>query len=298
MTLRTQLLLLFVDGVEIRPTQQSSQEKDGTEEDDYVRQVIEEDRQYQYYDYYDTVDDAVLGQQQQQQKMRNDDNDDTKAKANGGNGERVMTEEERRQAEEERRAQELADRIAAERERKFQSDLARMDEQQKKVALKQKKVDRRKVQSVLQAAKHGDLYGVLGMRNWCIEIPARHINLPGGFHFHIPGLSLKTTTERDIKKQFRSRAIQVHPDKNRDGRAQEAFIAVEYAASILSDKQSRAEYDEERKRINTQTMLARRQLVTTTVTSTLQVTKQIIKGAHIILGPFFTPVLIIGFIIL
>ncbi|OEU08798.1 heat shock protein DnaJ, partial [Fragilariopsis cylindrus CCMP1102] len=51
-------------------------------------------------------------------------------------------------------------------------------------------------------------------------------------------------SERDIRKQFRTRAMQIHPDKNNDGRAQEAFIAVENAASILSDKQQRNIYDE------------------------------------------------------
>lgn len=37
----------------------------------------------------------------------------------------------------------------------------------------------------------------------------------------------------------------VHPDKNRDGRANEAFIAVENSASILTDKQSSKEYDQQ-----------------------------------------------------
>ena len=34
-----------------------------------------------------------------------------------------------------------------------------------------------------------------------------------------------------------------HPDKNRDGRAGEAFIAVENSASILSDEGLREKYD-------------------------------------------------------
>jgi hypothetical protein len=271
--------------------------------DDYVRQVIEEDQQhYQYYDYYDTTSttaEPIQGQQQQQQQqqMKNETKHNSTTTTTGKE-ETVMTKEERLKAEADRRAQELADKIAADRERKFQNDLSKMDEQQRKVALKQKRRDQKIAQHVLKAARHGDLYGVIGMKNWNIAIPPKQMTLPGGFHFHIPGLTIKSTTERDIKKQFRLRAIQVHPDKNRDGRAQEAFIAVEYAASILSDKKLRAVYDTERQRHNRERLAIQRQLVTTTVTSTLQVTKQIVKGVHIILGPFFTPVLIIGFIIL
>jgi DnaJ-class molecular chaperone len=86
----------------------------------------------------------------------------------------------------------------------------------------------------------------------------------------------------------------VHPDKNRDGRAQEAFIAVENAASILSDEGLRAEYD---KQVRSSTMERRqgaKELVINTASSVLQMVVKVLKAIHAVLGPFATPVIIIG----
>ena len=120
-----------------------------------------------------------------------------------------------------------------------------MDEAARKKALQQKKKDHRMVQAVLKAAKKEDWYGVLGLSSWGIRIPSRDIKLPfKGISLKVPGLTLKgAPTDKDIKKQFRIRARQLHPDKNRDGRAQEAFILVEHAASLLQDPEQRAAYD-------------------------------------------------------
>jgi hypothetical protein len=62
-----------------------------------------------------------------------------------------------------------------------------------------------------------------GIRNWNLKASSRELNV-AGFGFNIPGLTLKETTAKDIKRAYRIRAMLVHPDKNRDGRAQEAFL--------------------------------------------------------------------------
>lgn len=256
--------------------------------DDYVRQVLEEERQYyadeDYYAYYDEYnasadnDDQAHAQQNQQQQQ---------------------TEAERLQAEQELQAREEADRLAAQREKQFQAELDRMNEEQRKAALKQKRKDHRRVQAVLKAAQHNDLYSVLGLRNWNLKIPPRKIRITGlaSWGLTIPGVTLKETTEKDIRRQFRTMSKLVHPDKNKDGRASEAFIAVETAATILSDPHQRAMYDEERRLQREERMDAGKLVVSTTVRSVWQVSGHLVKTGRSILGPFATPVFILAFLI-
>jgi hypothetical protein len=252
--------------------------------DEYVRQVLEEERQhyatndYHYDEYYATNEDVYEERQQQA--------DDS------------MSEEERRILEQERLAQEQADRIAAERERQFQVELARMDKEQQKKALQQKKRDYRNVQKVLRAAHRNDLYGILGMRHWNLKLPATHIQLPFGgnnnhVQFTIPGITIKETTDQDIRKHFRIQARQLHPDKNKDGRAQEAFYALEMAAAILSDPNQREVYDQEIQRQRQERITANKQLVVAVSRRMWQLSSQTVKTAHTLLGPFFTSVMIL-----
>jgi DnaJ domain len=261
------------------------------DEDDYVRQVLEED-QLLYHDGYhhDDIRDGEGGYQMPT-----------------GEEERRRLQAEAEKEEEERTARERADRIAAERERQFQAELDRVDDDVRRAALmRQKRTDRRRVEAVLDAAKRGDLYGVLGIRfRWNVRVPALQVNVPlpgrflgGGLRLRIPGLALATTTERDIRRQFRIRATQVHPDKNRDGRAQEAFIAVEHAASVLSDGPQRASYDEGLRRVRADRNRARTLIVAGAVNAAWRVGLRVVGGTHAVLGPFLTPVLILGFLIL
>jgi hypothetical protein len=244
--------------------------------DEYVRQVIEEDQQHYGNEYYYgeyQADEDVYEQQHQKEEAF---------------------------SEEERLAREQADQWAAEREQQFQKELAKMDEAARKKALQQKKKDHRKVQAVLNAANREDWYGVLGLSSWGIQIPSRTIQLPfQGISFTIPGITLKgAPTDKDIKRQFRIRARQLHPDKNRDGRAQEAFILVEHAASILSDADERVVYDAQLKAKREQRMASNKKLVSTATKCMLQVSSQVVKTAHMILGPFFTSVMILLAIII
>lgn len=248
-----------------------------------MREVVEEDRQH-YNDYYGEEDGDA---------HNNNNDDDEEARDD------YVDEEQRRRDEEERAAREAADRIAAERERKFEAELEKItDEEQKKAAMKQKQQDGKRVRSVLKAAQRNDLYQVLGIRNWNLKIPPREVAIGGMIKFTIPGVTLKETTDKQIRKQFRTRARQIHPDKNKDGRAEEAFIAVENAASILSDKGKRKEYDDYMKAYRSERLETHRRLVATSVASAVAVTRRVVKVIQTILGPFFVPVLIIAALII
>ncbi len=66
-------------------------------------------------------------------------------------------------------------------------------------------------------------------------------------HYDVLGVSQKAT-EGEIKKAYRQLAKVYHPDKNRDGNAEEAekkFIELTKAYEILSDPQQKAIYDDE-----------------------------------------------------
>ena len=261
-------------------------------EDEYVRQVIEEDQQnYHDNDYHQ--EDSGYGNNGKHHPEDGDDDDEEE--------EEEFDEEQRRRNEQERVKQEAADRVAADRERKFEAELERMtNEEQKKAALKQKKIDGKKVKAVLKAAKRNDLYQVLGIRNWNLKIPSRDVDIAnkGWIKFTIPGFTLKETTDKMIRKQFRTRAMQVHPDKNKDGRAQEAFIAMENAATILSDKQQRKIYDDEMKLYRSDRLEANRKLVTSSIAKAWNVIRRMVKVTQTLLGPFFVPVVIIAVLII
>lgn len=52
----------------------------------------------------------------------------------------------------------------------------------------------------------------------------------------------------DVKKAFRQKAAEFHPDRNTSELAPEKFHAVKEAYDILSDDEARAAYDENRRR--------------------------------------------------
>jgi hypothetical protein len=174
-----------------------------------------------------------------------------------------------------------------------------MNEEQRKAALKSKRRDKRRVQNVLKAARNNDLYGVLGLRNWNIKTREIRISIPGvpWGGLTIPSIIIKETTDKDIRRNFRTMSKLVHPDKNRDGHATDAFIAVEEAAAVLSDPTRRALYDEERKKQRSEQLDSGKQIVTTSIRSAWQISGQMIKTTHKVLGPFATPVFILAFLI-
>lgn len=66
-------------------------------------------------------------------------------------------------------------------------------------------------------------------------------------HYAALGLS-SAATLADIKKAFRLRASQYHPDRNASPDAPQLFRAVQTAYEVLSDDDRRKTYDDNRRR--------------------------------------------------
>gem|GEM_PF-141925 len=62
-------------------------------------------------------------------------------------------------------------------------------------------------------------------------------------HYEVLGVS-KTATQSEIKQSFRSLALKYHPDKNKNSEeSRQKFIQIVEAYEVLSDEQSRKDYD-------------------------------------------------------
>lgn len=66
-------------------------------------------------------------------------------------------------------------------------------------------------------------------------------------HYTALGLS-SSASLADIKKAFRQKAAQYHPDRNSDTEAPARFRAVQEAYEVLSDDDKRLAYDNNRRR--------------------------------------------------
>ena len=66
-------------------------------------------------------------------------------------------------------------------------------------------------------------------------------------HYTALGLA-SSATLADIKKAFRQKAAQYHPDRNPDEDAPARFRAVQEAYEVLSDDAKRVAYDDNRRR--------------------------------------------------
>ena len=66
-------------------------------------------------------------------------------------------------------------------------------------------------------------------------------------HYTALGLA-SSATLADIKKAFRQRASQYHPDRNTDAEAPARFRTVQEAYEVLSDDARRLAYDDNRRR--------------------------------------------------
>ena len=66
---------------------------------------------------------------------------------------------------------------------------------------------------------------------------------------HYAALGLKSDAKlADIKKAFRQKASQFHPDRNSDPQAPARFREVQEAYDVLSDDDKRKAYDDNRRR--------------------------------------------------
>ena len=253
-------------------------------EDDYVQEVLQENQDQHVNDDHATMSDDEYNRRQEEMLRRQRD------------------EAERIRQQEEHLERERNERIEQEREAAFQAELAQLadDKKQKSALLQQKKRDAAMVQRVLKAAHAGNHYAVLGLRNNReLRIPGRSITLlPGSVTWNIPEIVIgPRNSPAQIKRAYRERAKAVHPDKSRDGRAVEAFHAIENAASILLDETARAEYDaavRERRR-------ARRARVSRAVRQWVgqgfRVGIRVVGFVKNCLGPFAVPVFILAVLI-
>jgi curved DNA-binding protein CbpA len=173
--------------------------------------------------------------------------------------------------------------IAKQREEAFEAELAKIrDENLKKKMQRQKQQDAKVVKRVLHNYAKGRHYAVLGFKIVCSMFGEMQV-------FGLPYLKLCSMNTSQIKSAYRQSAKLVHPDKNRDGHAAEAFDALEKSASLLLDPVKKKEYDLKLKR-------QRKELVHSFVTLIDSIRKSVVSFVDVarkVLGPFATPFLIL-----
>lgn len=200
----------------------------------------------------------------------------------------------RMQQEEQKR---VLDQQAEERDRDFSAKLDRMDDKKaRKAALRKKRKDARVVRRILRAAAQENYYGVLGLlNNRYIRLPKQQVTIiPNYFSVEIPEISLFYASDKRIKRAYRARAKQTHPDKNYDGNAVQAFWAVEKAAEILLNPSQRSSYD---LAIRTGRSVERKRMRTAIQHGIDKVLSVVKRGAQVLksfLGPFTVPVLMLS----
>lgn len=190
------------------------------------------------------------------------------------------------------------ERIQKEREVSFQKELEKMSATKRKEAKRQQRRDARVVNKVLRANEKGDLYDILGVRNleWFLYIKPFRI---GPFRILLPQLEkfLRPSVKR-IRRAYRELARLIHPDKNRDGRAVEAFWAVERAASILGDEIQRAKYDTERRIRQLHHLALQKQRIGHITGIMFRSTRRAFQLLRRICNPTVLPLLVILFLLL
>jgi phage-related minor tail protein len=191
---------------------------------------------------------------------------------------RVMAET-KAKAENKRQEHQEAEQHRMERELQFEAELKRMNERQRKKAKQRKRADARINQYVIKAAKQNKYYDVLGVRNWNIKI--------GPFTPFRP-------SQQAVKKAYRSMAKRVHPDKNKDGRADEAFRLLEESAAFLLDETLRLEHDTHMDVQRKSQRNERFQLVADCCDVLYRNTHFVIILTYRLVRPVSTPLLILG----
>jgi DnaJ domain len=251
--------------------------------DEYLRAVLEEERQqHMQQNPYDNAYSDESDFQAYQEKLHR----------------HAQEEESRQRAEQERFKKEQLLRIQHEREAAFQRELqTAATEQQKKMLQQQKAKDHALVRKVCRASQRGDLYSVLGLRNWQFQMGGWCWKF-GKYIVKFPTWHVLNISSQHIRRAYRARALLVHPDKNRDARAQEAFVAVEEAASVLTDEAARKEYDISVKKSRQERLVHLQHRAKLLVQVVRGVFCRILKVMRTVLGPFTVPILVLGGILL
>merc|ERR1712131_251838 len=78
-------------------------------------------------------------------------------------------------------------------------------------------------------------------------------------HYDVLGVA-RYSTQDEIKRKYRHLAKQFHPDSATGGN-EEAFIIIQSAFEILSDPKKKAEYDEQRRRVESERIKLNEQTV-------------------------------------
>jgi DnaJ-class molecular chaperone with C-terminal Zn finger domain len=166
-----------------------------------------------------------------------------------------------------------SEEIARQREAAYLAELERIqDEKIRKEMQRQKRRDGQIVQRVLRNSENERHYAVLGLKCKWGEIklgPIKFCSVPPS----------------EVKRAYRTIARSVHPDKNRDGRAGEAFDALEKSAALLMDPMKKKDYDvklqRQRKAVFDQSLLL------------IQNSCAMLVIGFKLLGPFATPIAIL-----
>ena len=157
---------------------------------------------------------------------------------------------------------------------------------------KQRRKDAKIVRQIINAAAHGKQYKVLGLRNFEIKVP-----------FKIPRredpmyIEVFRPTNKDIKQAYRQRARMVHPDKNSHTLAEEAFDALDKATSILLDERLRQDYDLAVREIRESRAQDRLIFIQMIVSVVYNSTVKFTTIGRRVVGPFMTPVVVLGALI-
>jgi hypothetical protein len=130
-----------------------------------------------------------------------------------------------------------------EREKAWTSELAAMNKASRKAATKRRKIDKREVDKVLKANERKDLYAVLGIGKGGSASTGIKDFVWKKLKYMLRGT--RGVSSKDVKASYRLIAKRIHPDKNKDSRAEEAFDAVQDAYEILADPIKKRAFDRE-----------------------------------------------------
>ena len=280
---------------------------------DFVREVLDEDAWRHDDDNEDNPyhhEDPPFDNTQHSQSSSDDDDDDE----NDYYEERL-----RRKREEERLKQQAeAERLQRQRaEEAFARELESLPAEQQKLLRQKRRKDGKIVQKILSAWQRQDYYAVLGLRWFFPEgirlIPGRGGDIDGKdgpssppsskkkpkkfdlkqffLKGHWPSVTILRLSTRQIQMAYRARAVQVHPDKNRDPRTEQAFVAVQDAHAVLSDPALRHEYEKERRQHRLAVRQAWKDRYHKLINTTLRPLWIVV---HKILGPMTVPIIVLG----
>lgn len=266
--------------------------------DEFVKEVLEEDTWHHdedspYYEdpppnFHHQDDDENEQEDLKQQRQR-----------------RKREEERLKQQAEVDRAQRQAVQDAFERE------LATLSPEQQKLVRQKKRHDSMVVQRILHAWQKHDYYAVLGLRwrGWFFPEGIRLIRGRGDaasknknkkfldvvkdaiFKRQWPDWIVFRIPTRAIQQAYRIRCVAVHPDKNRDPRTEQAFVAVQDAHAVLVDPVLRQEYAEERRQHRIAVRQAWKDRYEKVMQKTLRPFWLVIRK---VLGPLTVPLAVIG----